>query len=79
MIWTKDQPKTLGYYWLRNYKFDDEEYFNAAAVIVSVTSSFGLPLEFSFCGNDGMWRLTRLEAGEWAGPILEPNEPSSQN
>ena len=67
MKWTKDSPVEPGWYWWR-VKRDDAE------VIRVVTHDAGLRLQSEFY-ND----LVTKCAGEWAGPIPEPQETEDEH
>jgi hypothetical protein len=71
MQWTRETPSKAGYYWLRNYLIEGDSGVSTEALIVHVYSSFGLPFDVSFTGNDMTFGIGEVK-GEWAGPLDPP-------
>lgn len=66
LIWRKGLPNKVGYYWFRNVRHRDEK----EPQIYHVRDYAGQLA----IGNSRLQGWTRMEEGEWAGPIEMPLE-----
>jgi hypothetical protein len=87
MNWTNDYPKKQGFYWLRNYQFEDDSYVDPAPVVVHVSESeyhrrdgsILNELFFAFTGDPGITLLSWLTSAEWYGPIDPPDQTNREH
>jgi hypothetical protein len=80
MNWTTEYPTKPGFYWIRNYQFEDDTYLDQKPVVVLVSESdyrrrdgaILNDLFFAFAGDPGATLLSWLNSAEWYGPIEPP-------
>lgn len=71
MIWTTDKPTRPGWYWWRN----PELHYRAQVCRVSHARAPHDGEALGVAYTDGeRYTLADMVGGEWAGPILEPDE-----
>lgn len=67
LVWTREPPERVGWYWLRNETILSGDQLNVASV-VEITEK-----RLSALGHRD-FVARRFEEAEWAGPIPEPKE-----